>query len=161
MEDEYDIFSSTVTGIELRDGRTTSKSNIGYKIIDIDDVVLSPQNLWLGNINLNSFGKGLVSPSYKTYKIVELVPSFLGVKLKTVSMMSAYESVSIKGASTVRRNLDLDAFYKLSTQVPDNNKEQQSIGSTFKHLDQLITAEETKQKLLTTMQQALLQQLLV
>lgn len=53
VEDEYTVLSSTNTGMEFRDGRVSGTSNLGYKIIEIDDLVLSPQNLWLGNINLD------------------------------------------------------------------------------------------------------------
>src|SRR5699024_1074185 len=69
IENEYQNLSSTNSGMEFRRGRVSGSSNRGYKIIDNGDLVLSPQNLWLGNININKLGKGLVSPSYKTFSI--------------------------------------------------------------------------------------------
>ena len=67
VENQHTILSSTTTGIEIRDGRVSGVSNLGYKIIKKGNVVLSPQNLWMGNINYNKeFEIGLVSPSYKT-----------------------------------------------------------------------------------------------
>lgn len=47
-----------------------SKENKGYKILRLNQLVLSPQNLWLGNINLNQrFDIGIVSPSYRIYNL--------------------------------------------------------------------------------------------
>ena len=40
VEDEYTVLSSTNTGMEFRDGRVSGTSNLGYKIIEIDDLVL-------------------------------------------------------------------------------------------------------------------------
>ena len=47
IENEYIILSSTNNGMEIREGRVSGNSNLGYKIIDDGDLVLSPQNLWL------------------------------------------------------------------------------------------------------------------
>lgn len=72
-ENQYPMLSSTNSGIELRNGRTNSSSNIGYKILSKNELVLSPQNLWLGNININfDFENGLVSPSYKIFKLEKI-----------------------------------------------------------------------------------------
>lgn len=76
-ENQYPVLSSTNKCMEFRDGRVSGTSNLGYKIIDNGDLVLSPQNLWLGNININNIGKGLVSPSYKTFKITGVDGKFL------------------------------------------------------------------------------------
>ena len=69
-ENEFSLLSSTIKGMELRNGRVDSSSNIGYKILKRNQIVFSPQNLWLGNINLNKeFEIGIVSPSYKTFNL--------------------------------------------------------------------------------------------
>ena len=103
-EDEFILLSSTNNGIEVRNGRVNGKSNIGYKIIEKGDVVLSPQNLWLGNINYNSeFEVGIVSPSYKTYKIVDSDNNFIAQCLRLPKMFKEYEKASVQGASVVRR----------------------------------------------------------
>ncbi|WP_316381830.1 restriction endonuclease subunit S, partial [Enterococcus faecium] len=44
-EDEYTVLSSTNSGMEIRDGRVSGTSNLGYKIVEDGDLVLSPQNL--------------------------------------------------------------------------------------------------------------------
>nr|WP_242427937.1 restriction endonuclease subunit S [Enterococcus faecalis] len=43
IENEYIILSSTNNGMEIREGRVSGNSNLGYKIIDDGDLVLSPQ----------------------------------------------------------------------------------------------------------------------
>ena len=67
---QYPLLSSTVNGIFLQDDyfdrNVGSKDNTSYKIISKNEIVFSPQNLWMGNINVNDkFEKGIVSPSYK------------------------------------------------------------------------------------------------
>ena len=67
---QYEVLSSTVEGIysqrEYFKKEIASADNAGYKVIHLGDIVLSPQNLWMGNINYNDrFSIGIVSPSYK------------------------------------------------------------------------------------------------
>jgi len=69
---QYRILSSTVKGIFNQDDYfkrdIASKDNSGYKILKKGQLVFSPQNLWLGNINVNMiFEIGIVSPSYKIF----------------------------------------------------------------------------------------------
>ena len=71
---QYEVISSTNNGLYLQkdyfNREIASKDNIGYKILKRNQVVLSPQNLWMGNINLNSkYDIGMVSPSYKIFNI--------------------------------------------------------------------------------------------
>lgn len=143
VENEYPLLSSTNKGMEYREGRTASESNIGYKILEINDLVLSPQNLWLGNININTLVTGIVSPSYKTLKINNLNLYFLLPQLKTKRMLEKYKQVSVQGASVVRRNLDFTEFMNIDLIVPEN-KEQKKIGEFFKKVDSLITLHQRK-----------------
>ena len=145
IENEYPLLSSTNKGMEYREGRTASESNIGYKILKINDLVLSPQNLWLGNININTLVTGIVSPSYKTLKINNLSLYFLLPQLKTKRMLEKYKQVSVQGASVVRRNLDFTEFMNISLVIP-TNKEQEQIGEFFKQLDSLIALHQRKPK---------------
>ena len=66
VNDQFDILSSTANGLFLQkeyfNKQAASENNIGYKILKRNQLVLSPQNLWLGNININeAFEIGLVS----------------------------------------------------------------------------------------------------
>ena len=160
IENEYPLLSSTNKGMEYREGRTASESNIGYKILKINDLVLSPQNLWLGNININTLVTGIVSPSYKTLKINNLSLYFLLPQLKTKRMLEKYKQVSVQGASVVRRNLDFTEFMNISLVIP-TNKEQEQIGEFFKQLDSLIALHQRKLEKLKQLKKFLLQNMFI
>ena len=57
VNNQHEVLSSTVKGIfsqrEYFSKDIASENNVGYKVIRLHDVVLSPQNLWMGNINYN------------------------------------------------------------------------------------------------------------
>lgn len=158
IENEYRVLSSTNVGMEFRDGRVSGTSNLGYKIIKNGDLVLSPQNLWLGNININNIGTGLVSPSYKTFNFTDIDSSFIKPQLRTPKMLEEYKNSSTQGASVVRRNLEIDSFYQIKIATP-SIKEQEKIGSFFKHLDALITLQQRKLDLLKEQKKGYLQKM--
>lgn len=145
IENEHPILSSTNSGIEFREGRVSGKTNVGYKVINVGNLVLSPQNLWLGNININHMSIGLVSPSYKIFNIININSDFIEPQLRMAKMLEEYKNASTQGASVVRRNLELSLFYQIPMYVPSND-EQQKIGSFFKHLDSLITLHQRNEK---------------
>ncbi|RRG06478.1 MAG: restriction endonuclease subunit S [Lactobacillus sp.] len=157
-ENEHRILSSTNSGMEFRDGRVSGASNLGYKIIKNGDLVLSPQNLWLGNININNIGTGLVSPSYKTFHFINIDSSFINPQLRTQKMLEEYKNSSTQGASVVRRNLELDSFYQIKMFVPTIS-EQIKIGSFFEQLDHLITLHQRKLAKLKELKQGYLQKM--
>ena len=160
LENEFTTLSSTNSGMEVREGRVSGDTNIGYKIIENDDLVLSPQNLWLGNINLNYIGTGLVSPSYKTFKIKNLSSSFLNPQLRSKRLLNQYELASTQGASVVRRNLDMELFYQITLPVPVM-QEQYKIGKLFKDLDNYIVLQSQKVNKLKSMKELLLQNMFI
>lgn len=129
--------------MEYREGRVSGSSSIGYKILEVNDLVLSPQNLWLGNININQLEKGLVSPSYRTFKVVKINREFLKPQLKTKKMLEFYKNSSVQGASVVRRNLDMGLFNQIDIDFP-SIKEQIKIGEYFSCLDTIITLHQRK-----------------
>ena len=124
------------------------------------DVVLSPQNLWMGNINYNDrFEVGIVSPSYKIFTIADgYDKTFIASMLKTHRALYNYMLVSEQGASVVRRNLNMEAFEQLVFKIPPYEN-QRKIGRTLSALNaRLVNAnaaktayEQQKQWLLTQM----------
>ena len=158
IENEYKVLSSTNSGMEFREGRVSGTSNLGYKIIKNGDLVLSPQNLWLGNININNLGKGLVSPSYKTFELINIDSSFINPQLRTQKMLEEYKNSSTQGASVVRRNLEIDSFYQIKIFVPTIS-EQEKIGSFFKQLDDTIVLHQRKLDLLKEQEKGYLQKM--
>ena len=98
VNNQHEILSSTVKGIfsqrEYFSKDIASENNVGYKVIRLHDVVLSPQNLWMGNINYNDyFEVGIVSPSYKIFTIAEgYDKTFIASMLKTHRALYNYIS---------------------------------------------------------------------
>ena len=164
VNNQHEVLSSTVKGIfsqrEYFSKDIASENNVGYKIIRLHDVVLSPQNLWMGNINYNDkFDIGIVSPSYKIFSIADSYDKrFVAAMLKTHRALFNYMLVSEQGASVVRRNLNMEAFEQLVFKMPSIDK-QQEIGNAISALQSRLelavrtkTAyEKQKQWLLTQM----------
>ena len=143
---QHEVLSSTVKGIfsqrEYFSKDIASENNIGYKIIRLYDIVLSPQNLWMGNINYNEkFKIGIVSPSYKIFSIkAEFDKRFVAFILKTHRALYNYMLVSEQGASIVRRNLNMEAFEQLVFKMPPYDK-QREIGKTLSFLQSRLELE--------------------
>ena len=150
INNQHEVLSSTVKGIfsqrEYFSKDIASDNNIGYKVIRLHDVVLSPQNLWMGNINYNDrFEVGIVSPSYKIFTIADgYDKTFIASMLKTHRALYNYMLVSEQGASVVRRNLNMEAFEQLVFKIPPYGK-QCEIGRTMSTLqNRLAIANYTK-----------------
>ena len=147
INNQYEVLSSTVSGIysqrEYFNKEIASADNTGYKAIHRGDVVLSPQNLWMGNINYNDrFEIGIVSPSYKVFSIDEKFDKgYIAFLLKTRKALWAYSLVSEQGASIVRRNLNYESFLEISFVIP-SLKEQQATARRLSAFQQKQTMEE-------------------
>ena len=148
VNNQYEILSSTIKGLftqkEYFDKDIASSNNIGYKIVHLYDIIISPQNLWMGNITFNQrFTNGLVSPSYKIYIINNNFDMYyIANMLKTKRAMYKYICSSQQGASVVRRNLNMDDFLSLSFNIPDIIK-QRKIGLLLNTIDKRIDLEQT------------------
>ena len=163
---QYEILSSTVNGIfSQRDYFSkdiASDNNVGYKIIHLHDIVLSPQNLWMGNINFNDkFDIGIVSPSYKVFSIADgFDKKYVAALLKTHHALYNYMLVSEQGASIVRRNLNYEAFEQLVFKIPSLNK-QQEIGHVISLLKSQLENANLLIKTYNSQKQYLLRQMFI
>ncbi|RIL47134.1 restriction endonuclease subunit S [Mammaliicoccus fleurettii] len=163
---QYELLSSTKSGLlsqeEYFKKQIGSKDSTGYKILRLNQLVLSPQNLWLGNINFNQrFDIGIVSPSYRIYNLSHHFDiNFAKYLLKSPRYIYEYAQVSEQGASVVRRNLNLDLFYSIIISLP-SIKEQRKIGSFLNKLDKLIEKQSHKIELLKERKKGLLQKMFV
>ena len=166
INDQYEILSSTIKGIfSQRDYFSkdiASENNIGYKILHKGDIVLSPQNLWMGNINYNDkFDFGIVSPSYKVFAISkEFDCLYVAFLLKTHRSLYSYRSISEQGASIVRRNLNMDAFLELTFKIPPFVAQRQ-IGQALSKLSDKIEMERDCLNMLKAQKQYLLSHLFI
>ena len=144
---QYEVLSSTISGIfsqkEYFNKEIASSDNTGYKVIRRGDLVISPQNLWMGNINYNDrFEAGIVSPSYKVFSINEMFDKrYIASLLKTKKALWEYSLVSEQGASIVRRNLNLDSFLEISFHIPPMHT-QKEIGNTVASILRKILLEQ-------------------
>ena len=163
---QYDVLSSTVKGIfsqrEYFSKDIASENNVGYKIIRLHDIVLSPQNLWMGNINYNDkFDIGIVSPSYKIFSIGEGYDKrFVAAMLKTHRALYNYILVSEQGASIVRRNLNMEAFSQLVFKLPTFDK-QRKIGYAISSLKSQLEAANKIVRAYISQKQYLLRQMFI
>lgn len=164
VNNQHEVLSSTVKGIfsqrEYFSKDIASENNVGYKVIRLHDVVLSPQNLWMGNINYNDkFDIGIVSPSYKIFSIADGYDKrFVAAMLKTHRALYNYMLVSEQGASVVRRNLNMEAFEQLVFKMPPIDKQREisnAISALQSRLELAVRTktayEKQKQWLLTQM----------
>ncbi len=163
---QYELLSSTKNGLlsqeEYFKKQIGSKDSTGYKILRLNQLVLSPQNLWLGNINFNQrFDIGIVSPSYRIYNLSHHFDiNFAKYLLKSPRYIYEYAQASEQGASVVRRNLNLDLFYSIIISLP-SIKEQRKIGSFLNKLDKLIEKQSDKIELLKERKKGFLQKMFV
>ncbi len=163
---QYEVLSSTKEGMFLQseyfNREIASKDNTGYKILRKYQMVFSPQNLWLGNVNVNMrFDVGIVSPSYKIFDIhTSLVDiNYFSYLIKSPRMLWDYMLSSEQGASVVRRNLDMDLYYDIAVHVP-NLDEQKKIAEVLSLADDEINLLKNELEELKQQKKALMQKLL-
>lgn len=163
---QYMLLSSTKNGLlsqgEYFKKQIGSKDSTGYKILRLNQLVISPQNLWLGNINFNQrFDIGIVSPSYRIYNLSSNFNiNFAKDLLRSSRYIYEYAQASEQGASVVRRNLNVDLFYSIRVSLPCIN-EQEKIGEFFKQIDNFIEKQSNKVESLKERKQGLLQKMFV
>ena len=166
VNNQYEVLSSTVIGLfsqrEYFSKDIASENNIGYKIIRLHDVVLSPQNLWMGNINYNDkFNIGIVSPSYKIFSIAEgYDKQYIAALLKSHRALYNYMLVSEQGASVVRRNLNSEAFEQLVFKIPPISI-QRKVGNTIASLNCRLKIENMIKETYQSQKQYLLRQMFI
>ena len=166
INNQYQVLSSTAKGLyrqsDYFDKEVASVNNIGYKVLRLGDIVLSPQNLWLGNINYNdAFEIGIVSPSYKVFSIREdYNPYFVSCFLKTPKALYEYANASEQGASIVRRNLDINAFMAICFPMP-NKILQDKTSERLRKINMKLDIEKQIHERLNVQKQYLLRQMFI
>lgn len=120
----HKVLSSSTKGICLQceyfTRNVAKDDNTGYKVVRLHDIVICPQNLWMGNINFNDrFDTGIVSPSYKVFSVAKgFDTAYIVSMLRSRRTLSRFGRISGQGASAVRRNLDLTAFGEMTFRLP-------------------------------------------
>ena len=164
VENEDILLSSAITGVYLNSelfGHQRGASNIGYKKIKKNMLILSAQNLHLGNANVNlRFEHGLISPAYKVYEIVNISPLFLQQWIKMDSTKVFFLNATTAGASLCRKNIVWDDLYKQIVLIPSKN-EQVKIGLFFSNLDKQISLQTQRLEKLKQIKAACLDKMFV
>lgn len=149
VEDEDTLLSCAIDGMYLNSelfSHFRGTSNIGYLKVKKNDLILSAQNLHLGNCNVNlRFEHGIISPAYKVYELIDCNPLFMQVWIKRDSTKKFFLGASTEGASVCRKNIVWEELYKQELLVPTID-EQKKIGEYFDSLDHLITLHQYKLK---------------
>ena len=147
VEDEDTLLSCAIDGMFLNSelfSHFRGSSNIGYLKVKKNDLILSAQNLHLGNCNVNlRFEHGIISPAYKVYELIECDPLFMQAWVKQDKTKDFFLKASTEGASVCRKNIIWEELYKQKLPVPKIT-EQQKIGEYFSNLDHLITLHQRK-----------------
>ena len=147
VENEDTLLSCAIDGIYLNSelfSHFRGSSNIGYLKIKKNDLILSAQNLHLGNCNVNlRFVHGIISPAYKVYELVGCNPLFMQAWVKKDSTKDFFLKASTEGASVCRKNIVWEELYKQELPIP-NIEEQTKVGKYFNFLDRLITLHQRK-----------------
>lgn len=146
-ENEDVLLSCAIDGMFLNSelfSHFRGQSNIGYLKVKKNDLILSAQNLHLGNCNVNlRFEHGIISPAYKVYELINCDPTFMQAWVKMDSTKAFFDRASTEGASVCRKNIIWTDLYRQELAIP-SIAEQKKIGSFFSHLDHLITLHQRK-----------------
>ena len=162
VENEDTLLSSAIEGMFLNSelfDHQRGRSNIGYRKITKGMLILSAQNLHLGNANVNlRFEHGLVSPAYKTYQIQDADIEFMAVWVKREETKSFFDKATTAGASKCRKNIVWEDLYQQDIAMPLKD-EQQKIGKLMLTLDRLISYKAKLLELLKHTKLALMKQM--
>ena len=127
-ENEDTLLSAAIEGMFLNTelfGHQRGASNKGYKKIKHGTMVLSTQNLHLGNANVNQrFEHGMVSPAYKTYDIIGCSVDLIAQWIKSDAAKRFFYNATTVGASVCRRNVEWDTLYEQSLYLPCRDEQE-------------------------------------
>jgi len=164
IEDEDILLSCAITGIYLNSelfSHFRGTSNIGYLKIKKNDLILSAQNLHLGNANVNLlFEHGIISPAYKVYELNKCDQYFVQSWVKKDSTKDFFLNATTEGASQCRKNIDWCILNNQLIAIP-SLYEQISIGKLFHCLNHLITLHQSKLEKLQKIKKSMLESMFV
>lgn len=164
VENEDTLLSCAIDGMFLNSelfSHFRGSSNIGYLKVKKNDLILSAQNLHLGNCNVNlRFEHGIISPAYKVYELVNCNSLFMQAWIKQDKTKDFFLKASTEGASVCRKNIVWEELYKQELPVPKMD-EQMKIGQYFDNLNNLITLHQRECDKWKELKKGLLQQMFV
>lgn len=164
IENEDVLLSCAINGIYLNSelfSHQRGQSNIGYIKIKKYDLILSAQNLHLGNVNVNfRFDHGMISPAYKVFSTDGCSPEFVGAWVKKDNIKKFFLSATTEGASVCRKNIEWETLYQKHILIPSID-EQKQIGGFFRKLDKLVALHQRKLEKLKNIKKSMLEKMFV
>ena len=161
-ENEDILLSCAINGMFLNSelfGHFRGTTTIGYLRVKKNDLILSAQNLHLGNANVNlRFEHGIISPAYKVYDLNNCNPEFVQSWVKRDDTKKFFLAATTEGASQCRKNIEWETLGKQTISMPSLD-EQKRIGSFFQQLDNLITLHQSKAEKLQKIKKSLLERM--
>ena len=140
-------------------GHFRGTTTIGYLRVKKNDLILSAQNLHLGNANVNlRFEHGIISPAYKVYDLNKCNPEFIQAWVKKDDTKNFFLAATTEGASQCRKNIEWETLGKQTIPMPSID-EQKQIGAFFKQLDHLITLHQRKYNKLLNVKKSMLEKM--
>lgn len=147
IEYEDTLLSCAIDGMFLNSelfGHFRGSSTIGYLKVQKYDLILSAQNLHLGNANVNlRFDSGIISPAYKVYNLHNYDPYFIQAWVKKDDTKRFFLAATTEGASQCRKNIEWSKLDSQIINVP-NFAEQEKIGVFNHQIDKLIDFHQQK-----------------
>ena len=123
-------------------GHQRGQSNKGYKLVQHGDLILSTQNLHLGNANVNKrFEHRMVSPAYKTYRNVGCSSELLSHWVKSDKAKEFFFNATTVGASVCRRNVEWETLYNQIILLPQA-EEQSKIANFLSLISERIEKQQ-------------------
>ena len=163
-ENEDTLLSCAISGMFLNSelfGHFRGTTTIGYLRVKKYDLILSAQNLHLGNANVNlRFEHGIISPAYKVYDLIDCDPNFVQAWVKKEDTKNFFLAATTEGASQCRKNIEWSTLGKQTIPMP-TIKEQKEIGNFFASLDNLITLHQRELEKLRNIKQSCLEKMFV
>lgn len=145
---------------QFEESRLSSLEKKDYRIVRPDEFAYNPARINVGSIAFNNTKKTvIVSSLYVILKMSEVLDNEF--VLQFIKSDEFLKDVKRKTEGSVREYLFFANFKNINFPYISNLKEQQKIGSFFKHLDELITLHQRELELLKTLKKTMLQQMFV
>ena len=165
MSDEYPLMAFIANeGVAPKGERydrsalVTDTVNKLYKKTEKGDFIYSSNNLEIGSIGLNKYGKACISPVYSIFEPTGIADSdFLGrrlVRKDFINAMVKWRQGVIYGQWRIHES----DFLKIEISVP-SVEEQRKIGAYLDQLDNLITLHQRKFEKLTNVKKSMLEKM--
>lgn len=144
----YEKTLSVATMTYKVDGNGASDSSLkNYKRLRLGDVAFeghSSKDFRYGRFVLNDVGDGIMSPRFSALRPLEKFPIYFWKYYIHYEPIMRYILVNSTKAGTMMNELVIPEFLKQTILVP-SKKEQETIGTFFHKLDNLITLHQCKE----------------